>query len=150
MTDMPDIHITINGGNNQILPNATEAVQNFYANGNKADVPPPEVANQTPSPDAGEPLSSKAQELLPYVRDEQSLRNYLRRIGECKSARDVAQVILTLQEQDRKVPAGEELKERFINLFLPFVPKDVKGMTAHNIYTHIVNLKAARPRGTGK
>ena len=27
---MNDITININGGNNQILPNATEAVQNFY------------------------------------------------------------------------------------------------------------------------
>lgn len=27
---MSDVNITINGGNNQILPNATEAVQNFY------------------------------------------------------------------------------------------------------------------------
>ena len=29
-TYMNDITININGGNNQILPNATEAVQNFY------------------------------------------------------------------------------------------------------------------------
>ena len=27
---MSDVTININGGNNQILPNATEAVQNFY------------------------------------------------------------------------------------------------------------------------
>ena len=27
---MNDIIFNINGGNNQILPNATEAVQNFY------------------------------------------------------------------------------------------------------------------------
>ena len=27
---MSDITITIHGGNNQILPNATEAIQNFY------------------------------------------------------------------------------------------------------------------------
>lgn len=27
---MNDVTININGGNNQILPNATEAVQNFY------------------------------------------------------------------------------------------------------------------------
>lgn len=27
---MSDVNITINGGNNQILPNATEALQNFY------------------------------------------------------------------------------------------------------------------------
>ena len=147
---MPDIHITINGDNNQVLPNATEAIQNIYVGGSVNGILAPGNAKQVLAPEAGESLSSEAQKLLPYVKDELLLRNYLQRIGECVTARDVAQVILTLQEQERKVPAGEELKERFINLFLPFVPKGAKGMTAHNIYTHIVNLKAARPWGTGK
>lgn len=147
---MSDIQINIYGDNNQVLPNATEAIQNIYVGGSVNGTLAPGNAKQALAPEAGEPLSPEAQKLLPYVKDEQSLRNYLYRIGECKTARDVAQVILTLQEQERKVPAGEELKERFINLFLPFVLEGAKGMTAHNIYTHIVNLKASRPRSAGK
>ena len=147
---MPDIHIIIHGGYNQILPNATEAVQNFYISGSAADTFTPEGAMPTSFPDTNEPLPPEAHKLLPYVKDERTLRMYLRQIGTCRSAYELAQIILTLKEQEGKVPAEEEQKERFIRLFLPFVPKGVGGMTAHNIYTHIVNLKAARPHGAGK
>lgn len=147
---MPDVHIDIHGGNNQILPNATEAVQNFYYR--EGETPPlkPDPLRQPSAEEPDEPIPPEAEAIFPYVKDEQTLRRYLKLIGQCETARDLAQVIVTLQEQEQKIPADEVLKERFIRKFLPLAPKGLKGMTAHNLYTHIVNLKAARPRGTGK
>ena len=41
---MSDVIININGGNNQILPNATEAVQNFYGDSCGRQIPATPVA----------------------------------------------------------------------------------------------------------
>lgn len=146
---MAEIHIDIYGGNNQILPNATEIVQNFYLTENETEEIRPCTVVQ-PVEVLCKPLPPEALALLPYVRDEQALRRYVQQIEACKIARDLAEIIITLQEQEQKVPADEILKERFIRKFLPLAPQGIKGMTAHNVYTHITNLRANRPRKTGK
>ena len=147
---MSDIHIDIHGGNNQILPNATEAVQNFYFVGNMEHEAASDISPQVVSEEVDEPFTPEEQALLPYVRNEQTLRQYLRQIERCQSARDLAEILIHMQEQEQKVLVDELQRERYIEKFLLLVPKGVKGMTAHNVYTHITNLRASRPRKTGK
>ena len=74
---MSDITININGGNNQILPNATEAVQNFYGS-YFPEHPLPDKSDQETEP-------PEAQKLALYINKE-NLGRYLSLIGECRSA----------------------------------------------------------------
>ncbi len=64
---MSDVHITINGGNNQILPNATEAVQNFYGSYFPEHPLPDKSAQETEPPEA--------QKLALYI-NKPKIRNY--------------------------------------------------------------------------
>ena len=67
---MSDITITIHGGNNQILPNATEAIQNFYVG---------EYCGET-SLEEGDGRSGLMPETIrfrAYINKEEDLERYL-------------------------------------------------------------------------
>ena len=127
---MSDIQIIINGGNNQILPNATEAVQNFYGSvfGSKTN----EV-----------PLPPEVQPLLSYIEQEH-LSGYLNRIGECLTATELAVVVMDMLEREGKLTKDTVVKERFINLLLPFADKITKGASVDNIRQRINDAMAKR------
>lgn len=127
---MSDIQIIINGGNNQILPNATEAVQYFYGSafGLKAKEAP---------------LPPEVQPLLSYIEQEH-LSGYLNRIGECLTATELAVVVMDMLEREGKLTKDTVVKERFINLLLPFADKITKGASVDNIRQRINDAMAKR------
>ena len=127
---MSDIQIIINGGNNQILPNATEAVQNFYGS---AFGPKAKEA----------PLPPEVQPLLSYIEQEH-LSGYLNRIGECLTATELAVVVMDMLEREGKLTKDTVVKERFINLLLPFADKITKGASVDNIRQRINDAMAKR------
>lgn len=129
---MSDTHINIYGGNNQILPNATKAVQNFYGS---------EYAHQ----EKDEPLPPEVQPLLSYINKE-NLADYLARIGECQSATELAAVVLDMVGKESRLTSDLIVKERFISLLLPFADKITKGATVDNVRQRINDALSKRPR----
>ena len=65
---MNDITININGGNNQILPNATEAVQNFYGDQFAEKILGATTLDSTPIPEV-----SKLSLYIDKVKDRKSV-----------------------------------------------------------------------------
>ena len=67
---MADVTFNIYGGNNQILPNATKAEQNFYGD---------QFAEKTLAKDgeAPQPLTEEEQALSIYINKVKSLRGYI-------------------------------------------------------------------------
>lgn len=103
---MSDITITIHGGNNQILPNATEAIQNFYVG---------EYCGETfqEEGDGRSGLMPETIRFRAYINKEEDLERYLAQIVECRTVTELAQVILVMQENELKITPEEMVKERF-------------------------------------
>ena len=171
---MSDITITIHGGNNQILPNATEAIQNFYVG---------EYCGET-SLEEGDGRSGLMPETIrfrAYINKEEDLERYLAQIVECRTVTELAQVILVMQENELKITPEEMVKERFIRLFhlnlqcirkddiaffgtqrellhrncllfLPITPRITKGKSVSNIRARINDAWSSRlrHRSTGR
>jgi len=135
---MSDVTININGGNNQILPNATQAVQNFYGDRPSESESPAELPDDYLSPEAAR--------LLPYINKEEDLNRYLAQIIECRTATELARVILAMQEREPKITSDEMVKERFISLFLSITPNITKGKTVDNIRARINDAWSNRPK----
>lgn len=135
---MSDTIINIHGGNNQILPNATEAVQNFYG------CQPADAGNAERQ--ASDGLSPEALSLQPYINDAERLRHYVARLSECRSATELAQVIVSIKDRESKITAELMVKEKFIKLLLPLAPNVTKGTTIDNIRARINNVWSKKPR----
>ena len=77
---MADVTFNIYGGNNQILPNATKAEQNFYGD---------QFAEKTLAKDgeAPQPLTEEEQALSIYINKVESLRGYITLLRSCKTER---------------------------------------------------------------
>lgn len=125
---MSDVKIIINGGSNQILPNATEAVQVFCGR----ELPP---GQSTPLSD-GDDSETGSDRLSLYVNEE-NLPHYLAQIGECRSATELAKVIMEMVEREPRVTPDEMVKGRFINLLLPHARRLTKGTTLDNLRKRI-------------
>ena len=110
---MNDVTINKNGGNNQILPNATEAVQNFYGDQFAEKILGAPTLDSTPSPEVSK--------LSLYI-DKVNLPGYISQIGECLNATEFAKVVISIFGQESKLTEEEIVKERFIRLLLPFAP----------------------------
>lgn len=129
----------IYGGNNQILPNATEAVQNFYGD-EFAKQKLAEENNTTAE------LSEDEQALAIYINKVESLRGYITLLRSCKTARDLGEVVATMRQQEPSLTDELIVKQSFISLLLPFVPKWEKGQTIDNIRVAINNAWSARKK----
>lgn len=77
-----NVTFNIYGGNNQILPNATEAVQNFYGD-QFADQKLHSEGESTDAPNEDE------QRLAIYINKVKSLRGYISLLTACKKAKEV-------------------------------------------------------------
>ena len=90
---MSDVTFNIYGGNNQILPNATKAEQNFYGD---------QFAEKTLAKDgeAPQPLTEEEQALSIYINKVESLRGYITLLRSCKTARDLGEVVATMRQQE--------------------------------------------------
>lgn len=127
------------GGNIQILPNATTAIQNFY-DGRDAE------ANPDGEKSGGNLLTPEAAKLSIYINKVEDLNIYLAQIVACTSASGLAQVIVNMAEREPKITPEEIVKERFISLFLPITPKIKSGKSIDNIRARINDAWAKRPK----
>ena len=134
-----NVTFNIYGGNNQILPNATEAVQNFYGD-QFADQKLHSEGESTDAPNEDE------QRLAIYINKVKSLRGYISLLTACKKAKEVGEVVATMRQQEPSLTDDLIVKQNFISLLLPFVPKWEKGQTIDNIRVAINNAWTARKK----
>ena len=134
---MSDVTIHINGGNNQILPNATQAVQNFYGD-HFAEKMLSHTADDTDS-------CSEADKLSLYI-NKVNIPGYIAQLGECQNATEFARTVISIFEQEPKLTKEEVVKERFISLLLPFATKLTKGRTIDNLRARINDALLSRPK----
>ena len=122
---MAETVININGGNNQILPEATHAVLHIhiYA-GTSAQM----TTEDTP-PEVGQ--------LSLYLDKVENLPRYLSLLSQCQSAHELAQVVMEMLQNEPKITAEEIVKERFIKKLIPLTPKITKGTSVDNIRARI-------------
>lgn len=132
---MSDVTININGGNNQILPNATEAVQNFYGD---------QFADYILKKQDEDDESSTQKERLALYINKENINGYLAQIGECNNATELAKVVVQMCEQELRLTQEEIVKERFIRLLLPFAKRLTKGKGIDNLRARINDEWAAR------
>lgn len=136
-TYMNDITININGGNNQILPNATEAIQNFYGDQFAEKILSNTVVDKELCPEVGK--------LSLYV-DKVNLPDYIAQLSECQKATELAKVVIYMFEQEPKLTEEEIVKERFISILLPLATKLTKGRTIDNLRARINDALLSRPK----
>ena len=98
-----------------------------------------------PDPSAQETEPPEAQKLALYINKE-NLYRYLSLIGECRSATELARVVVEMVEQEPRLFPEEMVKERFISLLLPFASKLEKGKTVDNIRARINDAWMNRPK----
>lgn len=136
-TYMNDITININGGNNQILPNATEAVQTFYGDQFAEKILSNTVVDKGSCPEVGK--------LSLYI-DKVNLPGYIAQLSECQNATELAKVVIYMFEQEPKLTEEEIVKERFISILLPLATKLTKGRSIDNLRARINDALLARPK----
>ena len=134
---MSDVNITINGGINQILPDATEAKQIFYGD---------QFAEKMLSGASPKEESHPEVDKLSIYINKESIPAYLSQIGECQTATELAKVVVEMAEHEPRLTAEEIVKERFISLLLPFAFKLTKGKTVDNVRARINDAWMKRPK----
>lgn len=132
-----NVTVNIYGGNNQILPNATHAEQHFYGN---------EFAEKmlAKEGEAGASFSDDEQRLSIYINNVERRTGYITMLRSCTSAKEVGEVVVAMRQQEPSLTDELIVKQCFISLLLPFVPKWEKGQTIDNIRVAINNAWAAR------
>lgn len=135
-----NVTFNIYGGNNQILPNATQAVQNFCNQECSASV------NDAASISHTGALEKEKEALSIYIEHVEDLKGYVTQLGACRCARDLGEVVATICQKEPHVTADIIVKQRFIELLLPFVPSWKQGRTIDNIRVAINNAWIARKK----
>ena len=128
---MSEIIFNIYGGNNQILPNATEGKQYFRV-GNHKDADGHTNEGQTSTA-----LSPEAQRLSLYINNVESLHGYLMLLSQCTNAREVGETVALMAQNEPALTPEEIVKERFITLLPPLAPRLTKGTSTDNLRIHI-------------
>ena len=137
--DKNNIIFNISGGNNQILPNATEANQYFYGDQFAKEALRKGAAAQ-------EPLTDDERRLAMFVEKEESLRNYVASLKACKTAAEVGQVVAIMCENEPHLFEDRVAKESFIEKLIPFLINVEKGKGIDNLRLHIFNACQERKR----
>ena len=151
---MADVTFNIYGGNNQLLPNATKAEQNFYGDEfaekilaeKSHDEDLLDLQSGKEQKDTSAPLSEDEQRLSIYINKVETLRGYITLLRSCKTARDLGEVVATMRQQEPTLTDELIVKQSFITLLLPFVPKWEKGQSIDNIRVAINNAWTARKK----
>ena len=146
---MSDIHITINGGTNTIVPNATKVEQHFHGNmpeekfiseENQETELPTETAHFN-----GSERTAEADSLGLYI-NKVNIPPFLEKVRNSHSAAELADAVFMLLEQEPRLDSEQIVKERFIKLLLPLAPLFERGKTVSNVQQHINNTLARRPK----
>ncbi len=136
MEEKSNCTFNISGGNVQILPNATQGIQNFYgdqfaeealkANANTS------VANAVPN------LTEEEKALQLYINKVEVLKQYTSRLAQCTSASDIGKIVVDMRKDEKvRVDEYEMVKERFINVLLALAPNVTSGKTVSNVRQRI-------------
>lgn len=143
-------HIT--GGNNQILPNVTEVVQHFYVDRSEM-VAMEDFSRVRP---CVEPMDSHARrvmlaegELRIYYEDDALLDAIIVRLGACRDAADLANLVVNDMMEHTIISIDIAVKSHFIETLLVFV-RFTKGSSVSNVRQHIrkKSIEMARKRKT--
>ena len=134
-----NVTFNIYGGNNQILPNATEAVQNFYGD-QFADQKLHSEGESTDAPHEDE------QRLAIYINKVESLRGYISLLTACKTAKEVGEVLATMCQNEEAIDADLIARKDFIHLLLPFLTNVKTGKGVDNLRLYINNAWDARKK----
>ena len=93
-----NIVFNISGGNNQILPNATKAEQNFYGDKYIEEMMKAKTKSQEPV------LSPETTRLSLYINNVEALAEYIAKLSACTNAKELAQVVMDMvNDTDVKV-----------------------------------------------
>lgn len=129
-----NVIININGGNNQILPNATEAVQNFY------DAEFVHSKKQDSLVEEDEAVRIARGTLCIYYSDEAELNDIIARIGDCRSASDLANLVVNDIHKHTILTSERMVSKDFIEALQQFLTFK-SGTSAGNIRTQINKVK---------
>lgn len=114
----------ISGGNNQILPNATKAEQNFYGDKYIEEVLKPKAENKEAE------LSPEATRLSIYINKVEVLADYIAKLSACTTAKELAQVVMAMVgDEDVKVDQYTMVKQEFIMVLQPLAPQVTTGVS---------------------
>ena len=142
---MCKVEYNIHGGNNLIAPNSTNATQTIYANADNKANKYDQAEVVSPLPDAEEEALGELARLSINI-DKVRLQEYLAQIAECRSATELAMVVVRMAEQEPRLTVEEIVKERFIMQLLPFATNISKGTSIGNERQRINDALARRPR----
>ena len=126
----------ISGGNVQILPNATEAIQNFnyYGTGDA-------VSHCTSESIAAPDLSSR---LAIYINKVEVRERYISMLKSCQSAAEVGRTVVSMVQEVPGLTFDTAKTEPFINILLCLSTSVTKGITVENFRKAISNAWCAR------
>ena len=119
-----NIVFNISGGNNQILPNATKAEQNFYGDKYIEEMMKTKTKSQEPV------LSPETTRLSLYINNVEALAEYVAKLAACTNAKELAQVVMDMvDDTDVKVDQDIMVKQEFIEVLQPLAPQVVTGIS---------------------
>ena len=119
-----NIVFNISGGNNQILPNATKAEQNFY--GDKYIEG--KLRSKTDNP--GPRIDPEAARLSLYINNVEALAEYVAKLSACTNAKELAQVVMDMvKDTDVRVDQDSMVKQEFIEVLQPLAPQVTTGIS---------------------
>ncbi len=139
MKEDKNVVINIYGGTQQILPNATQAVQHFYGADISRDVFREGALSR-------QELSPEAKRLSSYINNVEELGVYLTRLSGCITASELALVVVSMVENRTGVSKELMVRESFIRLLLPLTPGITSGRSIDNIRARINDAWARRPK----
>ena len=142
---MNDVKISIYDSIVQVLPNATEAVQNFNGDQFAEKVLSKQVAAEGSSSVADFPEvdSPEAKKLALYI-DKDCLSAFLDQIRDCNNATELALAVVSMLDQEAKLTEDIVVRSSFIQLLLPFASKITSGRSVNNIRARINDALIAR------
>lgn len=119
-----NIVFNISGGNNQILPNAIKAEQNFYGDKYIEEMMKAKTKSQEPV------LSPETTRLSLYINNVEALSEYVGKLSACTNAKELAQVVMDMvNDTDVKVDQDIMVKQEFIEVLQPLAPQVTTGIS---------------------
>ena len=119
-----NIVFNISGGNNQILPNATKAEQNFYGDKYIEE----QLRSKTDNP--GPRIDPEGARLSLYINNVEALAEYVAKLSACTNAKELAQVVMDMvKDTDVRVDQDNMVKQEFIEVLQPLAPQVTTGIS---------------------
>ena len=148
---MNDVKISIHDSIVQVLPNATQAVQNFNGDQFAEKILRKQEATEDSSSDTESPEvdSPEAKKLALYIGKER-LPAFLAQIRDCNNATDLALLVVSMLDQETKLTEDVVVRSNFIHLLLPFASKITSGRSVNNIRARINDALIARRKSHPK